>query len=601
MFRLVARITMLSWVPLLTRLVALASSTGSHGCKCISTDDCWPDASAFAKLASEVSQPLVQPFPTASACYPVSDPSGNCTEVQTLWGDGNWRSNQAGSMQESNYETFTFDNGTISACYRDTALGVPCEQGSVPVIGVDARTLEDVQAGVKFARVHNLRLVVKNTGHDFLGRSAGRGSFVIWTHHMKNITVHDTFTPFGGRKNEKYSQAITLGAGVQWHEAYDAANGANRTLVGGLSAGGSVGAAGGWLLGGGHSALSPTYGLGVDNVLEISIVVASGEHIKANSHKNTDLFWALRGGGGGTYGIVTSVTYRTHPLQQVIAGFLTTSIKSSTPGTPPILVKLISEFFRMSPNLSDAGWGGYGLMAPSAPGESLAMQFVAIAPNSSWSAANDSFLPLIANVASLAANSSIDDGGLLNITFASTFPVESFHAWLTQFIDSGTAETGGNVMIGSRLLPKALLDVNSTRAAETWLGLPGITFHLVAGGAVSKTDPDATGLNPAWRKGVLHAAFGSGWPEGTSSADIEQIANGIKQNLTLIENLSPNAGAYLNEASLFETDFQQTFFGNHYHKLKAIKKRYDPTDLFIVPKGVGSEDWDEQLHCRRRK
>jgi FAD/FMN-containing dehydrogenase len=55
---------------------------------------------------------------------------------------------------------------------------------------------------------------------------------------------------------------MTLGAGVQWHEAYDAVQAQGRVLVGGLSAGGSVGAAGGWLLGGGHSALSPYYGLG---------------------------------------------------------------------------------------------------------------------------------------------------------------------------------------------------------------------------------------------------------------------------------------------------------------------------------------------------
>lgn len=116
--------------------------------------------------------------------------------------------------------------------------------------------------------------------HDFLGRSAGRDSFVIWTHNMKNITVHTAFTPAGAPTNEtaqqgmydttysRYSEsshnspAITLDAGVQWHEAYAAADAAGRVLVGGVSADGSVGAAGGWMQGGGHSALAPTYGLG---------------------------------------------------------------------------------------------------------------------------------------------------------------------------------------------------------------------------------------------------------------------------------------------------------------------------------------------------
>ena len=60
-----------------------------------------------------------------------------------------------------------------------------------------------------------------------------------------------------------FETAMTVGAGVQWHEAYTAADNAGKMIIGGISPGGSVGAAGGWLLGGGHSALSPTYGLGM--------------------------------------------------------------------------------------------------------------------------------------------------------------------------------------------------------------------------------------------------------------------------------------------------------------------------------------------------
>lgn len=114
-----------------------------------------------------------------------------------------------------------FNNGTIDACYLDTTLGVPCSQGSVPVIGVNATTLEDVQAAVQFTVQHDLKLVVKNTGyihvirsrlthsdsgfrHDFLGRSASRGSFVIWTHYMKNITYNPTFVPRSAPQNETY-------------------------------------------------------------------------------------------------------------------------------------------------------------------------------------------------------------------------------------------------------------------------------------------------------------------------------------------------------------------------------------------------------------
>lgn len=148
-------------------LLSLASSISgltSSQCRCTYDQPCWPNKSDFLALASQVSQPLIHPVPPASVCYPVSDPSGNCTEFQDNQFDGNWRSNQSGSMQSPNFESFIFKNGSISACYANTTLGVPCTQGSVPIIGVDAQSVGDIQAAVKFAVKHNLRLVVKNTG-----------------------------------------------------------------------------------------------------------------------------------------------------------------------------------------------------------------------------------------------------------------------------------------------------------------------------------------------------------------------------------------------------------------------------------------------------
>jgi hypothetical protein len=124
--------------------------------------------------------------------------------------------------------------------------------------------------------------------------------------------------------------AITFGAGVQWSEGYAAANANGRFMISGISAGLSIGAAGGWIQGGGHSAFSPKYGLGalanrtlgcvakwhlpgVDNVVQFTIVIASGEYLTANHYQNSDLFWALRG-GGGTYGVVVTATYRTFDI-----------------------------------------------------------------------------------------------------------------------------------------------------------------------------------------------------------------------------------------------------------------------------------------------
>ena len=73
-----------------------------------------------------------------------------------LGGDANWKSSHTGSMQFDTFEVYTHPNGEIEAHYHDTSLRIPCSQGSVPLIGVDAHTVKDIQAGVKFAASHNL-------------------------------------------------------------------------------------------------------------------------------------------------------------------------------------------------------------------------------------------------------------------------------------------------------------------------------------------------------------------------------------------------------------------------------------------------------------
>ncbi|EIW73961.1 FAD-binding domain-containing protein [Coniophora puteana RWD-64-598 SS2] len=209
-------------------------------------------------------------------------------------------------MEAPFWESYIHANGIImETCYANTTTAGACEQGNVPIVAVDARTAEDIQAAVRFAVEHNLRMVVKNTGHDFIGRSAGRGAFMIWTHNMKNISYDAVFVPDGAPSSETYD-VFTLGAGVQWSEAYTAAEAREHLLLGGISYGGSVGAAGGWFQGGGHSALSPVYGLGVDNVVQMTVVTSAGDRLMVNAYQHADLFWALRGGGGSTYGIVTS-------------------------------------------------------------------------------------------------------------------------------------------------------------------------------------------------------------------------------------------------------------------------------------------------------
>ncbi|KAF8963273.1 hypothetical protein BDZ97DRAFT_1661819 [Flammula alnicola] len=566
------------YVPILLSLSKTFLFPGAESCRCLYGDSCWPNETAFSTLASQLSQPLVYPVPPASACYS-STTAGSCSDVTANFRNATWRADQPGALENINFETFMFPNGTIDACYLNVSLGFTCKQGSVPSIGVDARSVADVQAAVTFAKRHNLRLVIKNTGHDYLGRSAGRGGLMLWMHHLKDKSYDASFIPQGAPSGAKRTyNAVTLGAGVQWNEAYDFVQQQGRFVVGGISVGGSVGAAGGWVMGAGHSAFSPLFGLGVDNVLQFTIVLADGTFLTTNAYQHPDLFWALRGGGGGTYGVVISVTYQTHPIFPLTTLGLVANLTS-----PEIAQNVVTEFVKFHPNFSSAGWGGYGAISSS-------IQVLLVAPNVSLSDANEIFVPFVDFVNNAT-------GGAVQ-TLALEIP--SFADWYAAFISpSTTSQVGNRVEIASRLLPRTIALNDPAKAAKIMLSIEGgVVFNSVAGGAVSSVDPSSTGLNPSWRGALAEVYVTESWPDGASATTILQAIDRLKKNTDVLDQLTEDSGSFLNEGSLHERDFKKSFFGSHYSKLKDIKTKYDPTSLFVVVSGVGSDDWDKDLRCR---
>ncbi|KAF9260677.1 FAD-binding domain-containing protein [Marasmius fiardii PR-910] len=557
-------------------MATLLSSTHvsfAYDCKCRYGDPCWPSEAEFAQLSSQLSQPIIRPTPPQSACYPVSNPSGNCTDVQNNGLNGTWLSDRAGSVFFPNFQEYIFPNGTISACYWNTTLGFPCEQGNIPPVGVDARSAADVQAAVRFASKHNLRLVVKNTGHDFMGRSADRNAFMIWTHNMKDTSYNDSFVAEGAPTTETF-KALTLGAGVQWKEAYAAAEKSGRFVVGGISGDESVGAAGGWVTGGGHSAFSPQFGLGVDNALQFTVVVESGDHITANAYINSDLFWALRGGGACTYGVVTSVTYKTHDILPFSVLVINVNFTS-----PAIAHSIATEFFKVQPALADAQWGGYSSI------NQQGLSYTIFAPNISLAEANATVGPFLDFVKKTAGETNSD---------VETSEVPSFYALIDPpSSDNSTSSgpPGGGIEFASRLFTRK---AQPEKLAEAF---PALSLSHVAGGFVSQIDPDSVGLNPAWREAVFLAYISVSWNDGATAVEIQAQKDDLKRQIGILEDLEPGAGAYINEGSLYEPNFQHTYFGSHYDKLLAIKDRYDPNGLFVIATGVGSERWDNELHC----
>jgi FAD/FMN-containing dehydrogenase len=217
---------------------------------------------------------------------------------------------------------------------------------------VAAETVSDVVAAVDFARENNVRLVIKGTGHDYYGRSSAPNSLLVWTHNMRDITVHTSFFPEGAPLDFEGIPALSTSAGNRWLEAYKVATDAGQYVQGGGCT--SVGACGGFALGGGFGSFSKRFGSGAAGIVEVEVVTANGDVLVANEFQNEDLFWALRGGGGGTFGVVTRMTLLSHPIPS-IDGWISGTLSARS---DEAYVELIERYLTfVASSLTNEVWG----------------------------------------------------------------------------------------------------------------------------------------------------------------------------------------------------------------------------------------------------
>ncbi|KAI8297834.1 FAD-linked oxidoreductase ZEB1 [Colletotrichum sp. SAR11_59] len=209
--------------------------------------------------------------------------------------------------------------------------------GRYPAYSVNVTSAEDVQAAVKFAREHNLRLNVKNTGH---GYSKFRPE-------MPYAQLNHTHTSVG----------YDIGAGIQDDEAFRAAAEHGVAVVGGTNAklisAKDVGLVG-WAVAGGHGWLTSEYGMGADSIIEATVVTPTGDIITANECQNSDVFWAIRGSGGGTFGVITELTVKAHPMPQATTWIL--SVDKSPKTTVKDWWSLIADLHTELPALQAGGF-----------------------------------------------------------------------------------------------------------------------------------------------------------------------------------------------------------------------------------------------------
>ncbi|KAH6689910.1 FAD binding domain-containing protein [Plectosphaerella plurivora] len=551
------RRSLLQW--LLAVSVASANKVlgDETGCKCFPGDPCWPTSTEWSALNTTVQGRLIATVPLGSPCHDPEYDAEKCQQLQSQWQFSEIHMDDSSSVMAPFFAN--------QSCDPFQPQERPCLLGNYVAYSVDARSPEDISATIAFATKHNIRFVIRNTGHDYNGRSTGAGALSVWVHHMKDIEFLDWEGPSAYR-----GKAVKVAAGVQGFEVTEAANKLGLAVVGGECP--TVGLAGGYTQGGGHSALSTSFGLGADNVLEWEVVTAQGELVKANDEENADLFWALNGGGGGNWGVTTSLTVKAHP-DAVVGGATLIFLAAENQGD--VFYAAIDAFHEELAAIVDAG---------SMVIYYFSAAFFQIGPLSAYGKTESEVQDILA-----AFVARLDDLGIKYTAAYSEFPTYRDH-YDKYFgpLPIGNIQVG-IAQYGGRLIPRESIN-NITSFARTIGSHEGAIF-IGVGTDVSSFGGDNSVL-PAWRDTLVHATLTTPWSFEAPWADMLAAQDLMTEVLIPeIEALTPGGGVYMNEADFRQPRWQEEFFGANYAKLKCVKQKWDPEGFFYALNGVGSEQW----------
>jgi FAD/FMN-containing dehydrogenase len=474
---------------------------------------------------------------------------------------------------------------------------------------VKARNSADVAAAINFARQRQLRLAVKGGGHSYQGTSSAPDSLLIWLRAMNQLTVHDAFVPAGCAGKLSPVPAVSAGAGAMWIDLYDAVTtrGGRYVQGGGCT---TVGVAG-LVQSGGFGSFSKGFGSAAAGLLEAEIVTADGRVRTVNACTEPDLYWALKGGGGGSWGVLTRLTLRTHELPE----FMGAAWGKLRAQSDDAFRRLLDRFFEFyATNLFNPHWGEQVRI-----GSDNTLEISMVCQGLDPKQAPQIWQPFFAWIDAAPRDFNIldkpgagakparhwwDIAGNHSMIKDKRAGAAAHHGWW-----EGDQEQVGAFLHGydSLWLPASLLEskerprliealIAGSRSQEIELhfnkGLAGAPAPAIAATLDTATNPAATS---AFALAIMANGEGPLYPGmGRTSADeagAHVQARAVDQASAQLRRIVPDAGSYVSESNYFNAAWQQAFWGKNYARLRAVKDRFDPDGLFVVHHGVGSEDW----------
>jgi hypothetical protein len=270
--------------------------------------------------------------------------------------------------------------------------------------------------------------------------------------------------------------------------------------------------------------------MGSDSVLQYTLVTAAGEYITADSKQNTDLYWALRGGGGAAFGVVISVTVKTYPSPKTSA--MTLTLSASQVGGADKFWSAVGAFHSASPAWVEAGFFGYY--------ELSAQQFTLqplLAPNKTQAEITTLTQPFLNALRGLG----------INVTPRYYEHPNFLASYNALFAGEGA---GGTMLTSSRLILKSHVRNNNAAVTNAFRNVVEKGGRFIVGHMVGPPPYADSSVNPAWREGVLLPLYNAFVAAGATDQEKQRV---IKETNEVYDkafkDATPGGGGYVNEVS----------------------------------------------------
>ena len=427
-------------------------------------------------------------------------------------------------------------------------------------------SVADVQHCLAFVRKFGLPIAPRAGGHSYAGYSTTTGLLLDVT-RINAVNVDTT------------ANTSVIGAGARLIDIYTILAQNNRLLPGGSCP--TVGIAG-LTLGGGVGVVGRKFGLTSDNLLSAEVVTADGQLLTCNPQQNADLFWALQGGGGGNFGVVTSFTFKVYPVDALTLFTFTWPWANAS--------AVLNSWQHWAPQAPDELWSNCVFQVTSDKnGEPL------VVVNGVYVGQQTAFTPLLAQLTSAIgaapATQYVWEDTILNTMLyeagcykksvdACHLPTQNPQGQLTR--DTFNAKSD----YFTTLLPQQginnLINAIAQCQSDPNLSLGGIGFDAF-GGALNRVASSATAF--AHRNALFSVQYSTYWNASDPSTIVNANQTWLKNTWQAMRPYASGA-AYQNYIDADQPNWQQAYYGANLARLKQIKTKYDPNNLFHFAQSI---------------